>query len=400
MSHRVLTALLLTMTAGLGACDKANSPPATGSTRNANASPAAPDVFPDPRSGPADPDNTGAKFEGQSPLTFEVYEHDFGRILDTEKVSTVFKFTNTSDKAVTLGKPRASCGCTVPTLAKSEYAPGEKGSIDVTFSPKGAGKTTKNITIPIDGMAPVELSISANVVPILSVEPRGVSFINVQRGTETSTPVLIRSRDPKMKIVSIEAVEKRVTVVVDDPGSTTDNADLPGNAGFRVVLPADTPVGMVNDKLILKVMAAAADGDEQKEQTIQLNVSGRVKGDLYTQPPALNIPALGPGEAFEAAALVRSVSNAEFKIESVEIRDVNFDGVTAEWDIYEFAGERSYRVTLRGTMPEAIGKMLSGIAVIHTNIPGEETIQIIFRGRVQPKGGPTPVGGPRPNPQS
>ena len=100
------------------------------------------------------------------------------------------------------------------------------------------------------------------------------------------------------------------------------------------------------------------------------------------------------------AALVRSVSNAEFKIESVEIRDVNFDGVTAEWDIYEFAGERSYRVTLRGTMPEAISKMLSGIAVIHTNIPGEETIQIIFRGRVQPKGGPTPVGGPRPNPQS
>lgn len=401
MPNRVLTALILTLSAGLAACEDQSQPSDDSAKPNVTPTASTPvdsvDVFAD--GSDSGPDVSGAPADPGSPLTFDKYAHDFGRILDTERVSAVFKFTNTGDQAVKLGKPQASCGCTVPTLAKHEYAPGESGSIDVTFSPKGAGKTTKNITIPIEGMSPVRLEISANVVPILSVEPRGVSFVNVQRGSEAFAPVVVRARDPKMKITSVEAVDGRVDIVIDNPGAASDDPDLPGNAGFRVVLPKDTPVGMVTDKLIVKILAAAGEGQEQTEQTIQLNVSGRVRGDLYTQPPALNLPAVGAGEPFEAAALVRSLSNSAFEIESVEIRDANFDGATAEWDIYEFAGERSYRVTIRGTMPEVVGKMLTGVAVIKTNVPGEETIQITFRGRVHPEGGPKPVGGPRP-PQS
>lgn len=401
MSNRVLTAMMLVMSAGLIACDQreqqANSSTTPAVTPTASSPSNAGDLFKSDEG--TDADKPVAPMDTGSPLVFDQYEHDFGRILDTERVSAVFKFTNTSDQVVCLGKPQASCGCTVPTLEKSEYAPGETGSIDVTFSPKGAGQTTKNITIPIEGMAPVRLAISANVVPILSIEPRGVSFVNVQRGSEAMVPVHIRARDPKMKIVSIEPIDGRVDIVIDDPGSTTDNADLPGNAGFRVILPSDTPVGMVTDKLIVKILAAAEEGEEPSEQTIQLNVSGRIKGDLYTQPPALNIPAVGAGEPFEAVALVRSVSNSAFEIESVEIRDSNFDGATVEWDMYEFSGEQSPRITIRGTMPETVGKMLTGVVVIKTNVPGEDTLQITFRGRVQPKGGPKPVGGPRP-PQS
>lgn len=337
---------------------------------------------------------------GAAALAFDKYDHEFGRILDTEKVSATFKFTNNGKSPVTLGKPQASCGCTVPTLEKTEYAPGESGTIEVTFSPpKGSGKTTKNITIPIvGGGEPIRLSISANVVPILSVEPRGVSFINVKSGSEVDQPVVIKSRDPNVKIVSANAMNCPVKIIIDDAGSTTDNPDLPGQASFRVVLSPDAPIGIVSGAIEVKVLAAAAAGDEQKEQTIQLTVSGSIKGDLFTQPARFTIPSVAPGKEFESAILVRSSSDAAFKITNVEIQDANFEGVSAEFDTYEFGGIAAYRVTIRGIMPEASGKMLSGRLIVTTDVPGQETLSIVLTGRVPPPGGPVPTGGPRPQP--
>lgn len=337
---------------------------------------------------------------GAAALAFDKYDHDFGRILDTEKVSTTFKFTNKGKATVKLGKPQASCGCTVPTLDKTEYAPGESGSINVTFSPpKGSGKTTKNITIPLDGGGePVKLTVSANVVPILSVEPRGVSFINVKSGSEVEQPVVIKSRDPNVKIVSAHAMNCPVKIIIDDAGSATDHPDLPGQASFRVVLSPDAPIGIVTGAIEVKVLAAAAAGDEQKEQTIQLTVSGSIKGDLFTQPARFTIPSVAPGKEFESAVLVRSSSDAAFSITKVEVQDANFEGVSAEFDTYEFGGIAAYRVTIRGVMPENSGKMLSGRLIITTDVPGQETLSIVLTGRVPPPGGPVPTGGPRPQP--
>ncbi|MHC4462388.1 MAG: DUF1573 domain-containing protein [Planctomycetota bacterium] len=50
-----------------------------------------------------------------------------------------FKFTNTGQALLKIGKIKRTCGCTVFELDRKEYAPGQKGTIRVSYI---AGKST------------------------------------------------------------------------------------------------------------------------------------------------------------------------------------------------------------------------------------------------------------------
>ena len=93
---------------------------------------------------PAEPVPTG-------PLTamkFEVYDHDFGNIKQDTQNKKVFTFTNTGDEPLIIESAKGSCGCTVPNYPKNPIPPGEKGEIEVVYSPgKQKGVQNKNVTI-------------------------------------------------------------------------------------------------------------------------------------------------------------------------------------------------------------------------------------------------------------
>lgn len=81
-------------------------------------------------------------------FSFEKELHDFGQLVDGEKVSYSFKFTNTGDAPLIISNAKGSCGCTVPNWSRNPIAPGESGSIDVTFDSSGrSGKQNKAITL-------------------------------------------------------------------------------------------------------------------------------------------------------------------------------------------------------------------------------------------------------------
>jgi hypothetical protein len=67
-------------------------------------------------------------------LHFERSFHDFGRMLQKEKRTAVFVFTNTGKETLELPAPRASCGCTAMLLSKTRIAPGDTGRISVDFT--------------------------------------------------------------------------------------------------------------------------------------------------------------------------------------------------------------------------------------------------------------------------
>lgn len=108
-------------------------------------------------------------------IVFAETEHDFGEIgLGTVNVCE-FRFKN-SGTAVLNVEPNidSSCGCTVPKLAKTEYAPGEEGEISVTFSAGSAPATVKKyMTVHSnDPKHPTEqLAIVAKIVPRVGFEP-------------------------------------------------------------------------------------------------------------------------------------------------------------------------------------------------------------------------------------
>lgn len=85
---------------------------------------------------------------GSPEFSFEKELHDFGQLVDGERVSYSFKFTNSGDAPLIISSAKGSCGCTVPNWPKDPIAPGETGTIDVTFNSSGrSGKQNKAVTL-------------------------------------------------------------------------------------------------------------------------------------------------------------------------------------------------------------------------------------------------------------
>jgi hypothetical protein len=79
---------------------------------------------------------------------FEETEHNFGKMIQGERVSYSFKFINDGGADILINKVSTSCGCTVGHYPKTPIKPGESGSIDVTFnSNHKKGHQNKTITI-------------------------------------------------------------------------------------------------------------------------------------------------------------------------------------------------------------------------------------------------------------
>jgi hypothetical protein len=81
-------------------------------------------------------------------FTFEKEAHDFGTIVQGEKVAYSFKFKNTGNADLIITSAKGSCGCTVPEYPVEPIAPGAEGVIDVVFNSDGkSGQQNKKVTI-------------------------------------------------------------------------------------------------------------------------------------------------------------------------------------------------------------------------------------------------------------
>ena len=72
-------------------------------------------------------------------ISFEKRVCDLGEVGQGTKNTCEFKFTNTGQALLKIGKIKRTCGCTVFELDRKEYAPGQKGTIRVSYI---AGKST------------------------------------------------------------------------------------------------------------------------------------------------------------------------------------------------------------------------------------------------------------------
>ena len=93
--------------------------------------------------------NGGSVNPDQLPLMkFEKETHEFGTIMQGEKVQYSFKFKNEGKTNLIISSAAGSCGCTVPNYPKEPIAPGAEGKIDVTFDSAGKqGRQNKTVTL-------------------------------------------------------------------------------------------------------------------------------------------------------------------------------------------------------------------------------------------------------------
>lgn len=95
-----------------------------------------------------------AQAQKQAEIKFDKVVHNFGTFTDKEPVQEcTFTFTNVGEAPLIINQAVASCGCTVPTYTKTPIAPGEKGTIKVTYNGTGkmGGHFKKSVTVRTNG---------------------------------------------------------------------------------------------------------------------------------------------------------------------------------------------------------------------------------------------------------
>jgi len=99
-------------------------------------------------------------------IKFNFLEHDFGQIIQGEKVSIAFKFKNTGKSDLVIASANAGCGCTVPSFPKNPIQPGKEGMVEISFNSSGKrGFQSQHVSVVANTQPNTTvLTIKANVV--------------------------------------------------------------------------------------------------------------------------------------------------------------------------------------------------------------------------------------------
>lgn len=99
-------------------------------------------------------------------LSFTEVEHNFGKVIEGEKIGCIFQFNNTGSGDLVIKRASTTCGCTVPKYDTKPIPPGGSGKLEVVFNTSGYnGIQTKTVTVYSNAVNPVMLlKINAEVI--------------------------------------------------------------------------------------------------------------------------------------------------------------------------------------------------------------------------------------------
>ncbi len=142
-------------------------------------------------------------------LAFDQYAVNLGRIDPVSHAKALFRFTNQSDRKVTITSLLPSCGCLKPRLDKLEYAPGETGQFVVQVATAGEKPGPRDYTITVRYLDPepqsVVLTFRLELPPRqVYVSPRAV--LVYQFGEESTAKDIIVS-DNRLTPLTVTGVE-------------------------------------------------------------------------------------------------------------------------------------------------------------------------------------------------
>jgi hypothetical protein len=314
--------------------------------------------------------------EGKGILLFSSRTQDTGEILDTEEHKLSFLFRNTGAGPLTITQTKVSCGCTVPELSKKTYMPGESGTLDVTFDPRGKkGAIARNITIFTDSdTTPSQTIIVRSLVkPVIVVEPMVIPFQPMQKGTTATEEFKVYGRTDDFKVTRATISEPEFfDIEVIDMGPTEYQGE---NMRLSVVKVTVKPNARPDNH---RADVTIRTNDERKP-VMTHSIVARVLGDLNTNPVRVTMGRMVVGDAFEREFNVTSKSGTPFKLESVALNTVALDSTVTYEPVNE--EQTDWVVKITGTVKNAAPRFNTPIRII-TNVSDEKELTLQMYGQL------------------
>jgi hypothetical protein len=313
---------------------------------------------------------------GASPkIEFQATSIDNGKIPDDKEVEQSFKFKNSGTSDLELQQPQGSCGCTVPSLEKLVYKPGESGEIKVKYNPHNRnGKQHTTVTVRSnDPTNPSQvLDVHSDIRPLIRVEPMMVNLGQVGRDQGAKATVTINNRMKDVKITQVTPSSPKILAKILE----TKMADVDGEQVEQTVielsLDPKATTGQINENITIRTTDAS--------RVLSSVVMGEVMGNIQANPNQLQFAGLVQGQPINNALKLTSRNGKPFKIVSVEETPIGGDKIftfTPTEDTSKTPSE--WTIAIAGTAPGRAGA-IRGEIVVTTDSVDEPQMRVRYFG--------------------
>ena len=290
-------------------------------------------------------------------ISFENKVCNLGEIGVREGKKCEFRFKNTGGGLLKIGKINSTCGCTVPSLSKKEYKPGQQGIITVRYhSSSKSGSISKRITVNTnDKKKPkVNLTVRAKVVQYVEVTPTKLKLLLGKENGGIST-LKLRSKDGKAFSIK-DCTAKRNLIKVDfDPNVAANEFVLKPTFNMR------TLQKYRNGRIMFNLTHPAC-----KLVTLPYTVVAK----FQAQPSRITLNNAEPNMPQTKELLIKNTNKEHFEIESISSTNGYVEVLSQQPE-----GE-TIRLKLKITPPDRKTKARHFLDKMQIKIKNDETLII------------------------
>lgn len=250
--------------------------------------------------------STKAELDANEPLPrifFKKTIHDFNDIGLNTINTCEFKFKNIGDATLKIKKIKPTCGCTIPSLSKKQYEPGEEGVIKVKYSRSNLGSVTRYILVKTnDPEKPkVRLGIKARVLPHVDVIPKKLRLL-LRKKNAGAPNVTISSRDGVPFSINEHFMSQGVIKLAFDPSVVADKFILKPKVNMKEL--EKYPTG--NVRIFLT-----------HPKCNSITFSYQVVAKFQVQPNRLLLHNVEPNKPLTRELLIKNTDKEQFEVDSV-----------------------------------------------------------------------------------
>ncbi|MHC4292759.1 MAG: DUF1573 domain-containing protein [Planctomycetota bacterium] len=270
-------------------------------------------------------------------IKFESIVQDLGEVGTGSKKSCEYKFTNTGDSLLRIKKVSTSCGCTSPKLGKKEYAPGESGTLKITYhANKQPAKINKKAYVTSNDRRQPKVTLTINGQVVAKVEHDPIKLELMPRKDNAGcSKITLKSKDNKpFSIKRFKSTAQSISADID-PSTKKKQYIIEPKVNMEKI--SKTKNGNITIQL-------------DHPQCKQVSIPFKVIPEFQTKPKGLTLLKVEPEQPVTRELWVLSNYNEEFEIESVTSQNGYAKATNKEKN-----GNR-YKIDLEITPPKPTSK--------------------------------------------